>query len=99
MPSGSAKQTPMLVPAAVLTSKKTANPNDPNNIANQAIYLLNQSSADTKYDAIPEPRVGEGFNNMPTHLETSQEMFFLNNPFPLALGTVGILLVFAGIFL
>ena len=94
MSSGSAKQAPILVPAAVLTSNKTKNPNDPNNIANNAIYLLNQSSADTQYDAIPESRVGEGFCN-----GTSQEMFFLNNPFPLALGTVGVLLVFAGIFL
>ena len=96
MPSGSA---PLLIPAPVLTSKKTTNPNDPNNIANNAVYLLNQSTSDTQYDAIPEPRVGEGFNNMPTRIGTSQEMFFLNNPFPVALGTVGILLVFAGIFL
>ena len=95
MPADSA--LPMLVPAAVLTSEKTKNPNDPNNIANQAIYLLNQSAADTKYDAIPESRVSESF--MPTRLQTSQEIFFLNNPFPLALGTVGVLFVFAGIFL
>jgi len=97
----SSSALPMLVPAAVLTSTKTKNPNDPNNIANQAIYLSNQSAADTKYDPIPEPRVSqkEGLTNMPTHAKTSQEAFFLNNPFPLALGTVGVLLVFAGIFL
>jgi hypothetical protein len=89
----------ILVPAPVLTSKKTDNPNDPNTIAKNAIYLLNQANNDKKFDPVPDKRVGESFRDLSTRSNISSTMFIINNPFPISLGTVGTLLVLAGLFL
>lgn len=53
-----------LVASPILTSKpQTNNQMDPNTIAREAVRLSAQSSADTKYDPIPEKRIEEPFRN------------------------------------
>ena len=55
---------PALVPSPVITSRQPTNdPNDPNNIAREAVRLREQSAADTIYDPIPEKRIGEPFSD------------------------------------
>ena len=70
-----------LVPSPVLTS--TSSPS--NAIAREATRLLNQSTADTKYDPIPEKRVEEPFQNYASSIS-------------ITLGIFGVALVALGIF-